>query len=190
MLNTFENDTVYISAKWLINLVKQRGLRVKHLVRVAHRATGAIHYVVLLRDGRYMCDCCMDQNLGLVCRHYFILWVTIQDLQFHLSFIRSRWYQDPKTDLSRLPAVTKKNKIQPENLRLNIQQIPSPAFVPVPDRKNTIKHQDTSHSAYATETLPAREVFHEVQTALRLLVAHLQTREQVDSLLQSLNAIG
>ncbi|KAJ7218949.1 hypothetical protein C8J57DRAFT_1095387, partial [Mycena rebaudengoi] len=41
-----------------------------------------------------------------------------------------------------------------------------------------------------TETLPALEVFHEVQTALRPLVAHLQTREQVDSLLQSLNAIG
>ncbi|KAJ7901011.1 hypothetical protein B0H14DRAFT_2281721, partial [Mycena olivaceomarginata] len=87
MINTFEDDKAYISAKWLINLIRQRGLRVKHLIRVLHRATGATHYVVILRDGRYLCDCCMDANLGLVCRHFFILWVTIQDLSFHLSLI-------------------------------------------------------------------------------------------------------
>ncbi|KAJ7602456.1 hypothetical protein DFH06DRAFT_1417809, partial [Mycena polygramma] len=90
MINTFEDDKVYISAKWLINLIRQRGLHVKHLIRVVHRATGASHYIVLLRDGRYLCDCCMDANLGLVCRHWFVLWVTIQDLSFHLCLIRAR----------------------------------------------------------------------------------------------------
>ncbi|KAJ6466082.1 hypothetical protein DFH09DRAFT_905465, partial [Mycena vulgaris] len=40
-----------------------------------------------------------------------------------------------------------------------------------------------------TETLPAREVFHEIQTAIRPLMAHVQTREQVDDLLHSLDAI-
>ncbi|KAJ7097420.1 hypothetical protein C8R44DRAFT_643579, partial [Mycena epipterygia] len=40
-----------------------------------------------------------------------------------------------------------------------------------------------------TETLPAREVFHEIQTAIRPLMTHVQTREQVDDLLQSLDAI-
>ncbi|KAJ6596407.1 hypothetical protein DFH09DRAFT_905426, partial [Mycena vulgaris] len=91
MINTFEDDNIYIGAKWLMNLIRQRGLRVKHLIRVVHRATGASHYVVLLRDGRYLCDCCMDTNLGLVCRHFFVLWVTIQDLPFHLSLIRARF---------------------------------------------------------------------------------------------------
>ncbi|KAJ7641616.1 hypothetical protein FB45DRAFT_702424, partial [Roridomyces roridus] len=87
MINVFENDTVYISAKWLMNLIRQRGLRVKHLIRVVHRTTAAAHYVVLLRDGRYLCDCCMDTNLGLTCRHYFALWTTIHDLPFHLGLI-------------------------------------------------------------------------------------------------------
>ncbi|KAJ7785371.1 hypothetical protein DFH07DRAFT_726502, partial [Mycena maculata] len=90
MINTFENDHAYISARWLMNLIRLRGLHVKHLIRVVHRATKAAHYVVLLRDGRYLCDCCMDTNLGLVCRHFFVLWVTIQDLPFHLSLIRPR----------------------------------------------------------------------------------------------------
>ncbi|KAJ7696331.1 hypothetical protein B0H14DRAFT_2418532 [Mycena olivaceomarginata] len=90
MINTFEDDRAYISAKWLMNLIRQRGLHVKHLIRVVHRATSAAHYVVLLRDGRYLCNCCMDTNLGLTCRHFFALWVTIHDLPFHLSLIRAR----------------------------------------------------------------------------------------------------
>jgi hypothetical protein len=47
----------------------------------------------------------------------------------------------------------------------------------------------TSQGGNPTETLPAREVFHEIQTALRPLVTHVQTREQVDDLLQSLDRI-
>ncbi|KAJ7111207.1 hypothetical protein C8R46DRAFT_870448, partial [Mycena filopes] len=40
-----------------------------------------------------------------------------------------------------------------------------------------------------TETLPAREVFHEIQTAIRPLMAHVETREQVDDLLRNLDGI-
>ncbi|KAJ7925700.1 hypothetical protein B0H13DRAFT_1600266 [Mycena leptocephala] len=87
MINVHENDRAYISTRWLIHQIVQRGLQVKHLIRITHRA---VHYLALLRDGRYLCDCCMDQNLGPVCRHYFLAWVTIQDLPFHISFIRSR----------------------------------------------------------------------------------------------------
>ncbi|KAJ7751575.1 hypothetical protein B0H14DRAFT_2405516, partial [Mycena olivaceomarginata] len=90
MVNAHENDRAYISTKWLIHQIVQRGLQVKHLIRISHRATRSVHYLALLRDGRYLCDCCMGQNLGLVCRHYFLAWVTIQDLPFHLSFIRPR----------------------------------------------------------------------------------------------------
>ncbi|KAJ6512376.1 hypothetical protein DFH09DRAFT_941454, partial [Mycena vulgaris] len=91
MINVYENDRAYISTKWLIRQTLQRGLLVKHLIRITHRATNSEHYLALLRDGRYLCDCCLDQSLGLVCRHYFLAWVTIQDLPFHLSFIRARW---------------------------------------------------------------------------------------------------
>lgn len=90
MINIHENDRAHISTKWLIRQILQRGLQVKHLIRVVHRATNALHYIALLRDGRYLCDCCLDQNLGLVCRHYFVAWITVQDLPFHLSFIRAR----------------------------------------------------------------------------------------------------
>ncbi|KAJ7690276.1 hypothetical protein B0H17DRAFT_936277 [Mycena rosella] len=41
----------------------------------------------------------------------------------------------------------------------------------------------------STETLPAREVFHEVQAAIRPLMAHVETREQVADLIHSLNSI-
>ncbi|KAJ7750637.1 hypothetical protein B0H16DRAFT_1263705, partial [Mycena metata] len=87
MINTFENERAYISTKWLLRQIVQRGLQVKHLIRITHRATSTVHYIALLRDGRYLCDCCMEQNLGLVCCHYFLAWVTIKDLAFHLSFI-------------------------------------------------------------------------------------------------------
>ncbi|KAJ7785372.1 hypothetical protein DFH07DRAFT_698297, partial [Mycena maculata] len=40
-----------------------------------------------------------------------------------------------------------------------------------------------------TETLPAREVFHEIQTAIRPLMTHVETREQVDDLLRNLDQI-
>ncbi|KAF7361212.1 hypothetical protein MSAN_01153300 [Mycena sanguinolenta] len=190
MINPFEDDKAYISAKWLINLIRQRGLQVKHLIRVLHRATGAAHYVVLLKDGRYLCDCCMDANLGLVCRHFFVLWITIQDLPFHLSLIRARWYQDPAIDLQTLPAVTKQHTIQPESVRLDLRPIPPPDFgltLPRTLAKDlTFTSQDSGNP---TETLPAREVFHEIQAAIRPLVTHAQTREQVDDLLQSLDRI-
>ncbi|KAJ7159150.1 hypothetical protein C8R43DRAFT_882102, partial [Mycena crocata] len=37
-----------------------------------------------------------------------------------------------------------------------------------------------------TQTVPARDVFHDVQTAICLLIAGVQTREQVSELIQSL----
>ncbi|KAJ7681855.1 hypothetical protein DFH06DRAFT_907492, partial [Mycena polygramma] len=41
----------------------------------------------------------------------------------------------------------------------------------------------------ATETLGAREVFHEIQSAVRPLMSRVETREQVDDLIRSLDGI-
>ncbi|KAK7020955.1 hypothetical protein R3P38DRAFT_2525090, partial [Favolaschia claudopus] len=38
-----------------------------------------------------------------------------------------------------------------------------------------------------TQTLPSRDVFHNVQTAIRPLLTGIQTAEQLDELVQSLN---
>ncbi|KAJ7208121.1 hypothetical protein B0H12DRAFT_1034314 [Mycena haematopus] len=90
MLNPFTNDKAHISIRWLIALVTKRGLSVRHLLRVKHESTGAVHYIAVLSDGRYVCDCCMPSNLGLPCRHFFRIWVDVQNLPFHISLIRPR----------------------------------------------------------------------------------------------------
>ncbi|KAJ7310681.1 hypothetical protein DFH08DRAFT_718770, partial [Mycena albidolilacea] len=90
MLNTFNNDKAHISVKWLIQLVTKRGLSVRHLLLVKHESTGASHYIAILLNGRYICDCCMPSNLGIPCRHFFRAWIDVQNLPFHISLIRPR----------------------------------------------------------------------------------------------------
>ncbi|KAJ6502043.1 hypothetical protein C8R45DRAFT_607727 [Mycena sanguinolenta] len=99
------------------------------------------------------------------------------------------WYQDPAIDLTTLPAVTKQRTIQPEQLHLNLTPIPPPDFGLMLLRKVAKDPFFTSKPDNATETLPAREVFHEVQAAMRPLLTHTQTREQVDDLLNRLDKI-
>ncbi|KAJ7615824.1 hypothetical protein FB45DRAFT_757565 [Roridomyces roridus] len=189
MINAFEDDRVYISTKWFMDLIQQRGLRVKHLIRVIHRTTSTAHYVVLLSDGRYLCDCCMGTNLGLTCRHFFTLWIAIQDLPFHLSLIRARWYQNPDVDLGTIPAVTKQRAIQRDHIRIDFARIPNPDFGLTSPLKLTKEPTLSKKSSSATETLPARDVFHEIQSSLRPLLNGVETREQVDELLSSLGEI-
>lgn len=52
------------------------------------------HYLVLLRDRTYICDCCMGLNLGVSCRHYFQVLLKMPSLRFHIGLIRPRWYQN------------------------------------------------------------------------------------------------
>ncbi|KAJ7936968.1 hypothetical protein B0H13DRAFT_1589272 [Mycena leptocephala] len=90
MLNPFNNDKAHVSLQWLIALVTKRGLTVRHLLCVKHESTGTVHYIAVLSDGRYVCDCCMPANLGIPCRHFFRIWVDVQNLPFHISLIRPR----------------------------------------------------------------------------------------------------
>ncbi|KAJ6566682.1 hypothetical protein B0H19DRAFT_915710, partial [Mycena capillaripes] len=87
MFNTFNNDKAHISVKWLIQLVSKRGLSICHLILVKHESTGTGHYISILLDGRYICDCCMPSNLGIPCRHFFRAWINVQNLPFHISLI-------------------------------------------------------------------------------------------------------
>ncbi|KAJ7224893.1 hypothetical protein C8J57DRAFT_1093865, partial [Mycena rebaudengoi] len=115
MFNSFQNDKAYISVRWLIELVIKRGLVIRHLLIVRHKSTGTFHYIAILSDGHYICDCCMPANISIPCGHYFRIWIDVQKLPFHISFIRSRpvplqlttsniqlifrfynWYQDPE----------------------------------------------------------------------------------------------
>ncbi|KAJ6482220.1 hypothetical protein C8R47DRAFT_982076, partial [Mycena vitilis] len=90
IINTFDNDKAHVSVQWLIALVTKRGLTIRHLLRVKHESTGVVHYVAVLSDGRYICDCCMPSNFGIPCRHFFRIWIDVQNLPFHISLLRPR----------------------------------------------------------------------------------------------------
>ncbi|KAK6991623.1 hypothetical protein R3P38DRAFT_2543418, partial [Favolaschia claudopus] len=57
--NNFQNDNAYIGTRFLLRLVQNQGLVPTHVLKITHLRTEAAHIVVLLPDGRYMCDCCM-----------------------------------------------------------------------------------------------------------------------------------
>jgi hypothetical protein len=90
MVNTFANNDTYISTKWLLQLLAGHGLHVEQLLRIIHLSGGQPHYLALLGDGRYVCDCCMGINLGIPCRHYFQALTTVPGLRFSVALVRSR----------------------------------------------------------------------------------------------------
>ncbi|KAJ7200639.1 hypothetical protein GGX14DRAFT_397044 [Mycena pura] len=111
----------------------------------------------------------------------FAFWVDVQNMPFHISLIRPRWYQDPTFAAEAIPAVGRTRELAPEEFRLPTRTIRS-AFA-----SNPI--DNTSHDVTPpprTQTVPARDVFHNVQAAIRPLIAGIQTREQVSDLIQSL----
>ncbi|KAF8154371.1 hypothetical protein K438DRAFT_1778001 [Mycena galopus ATCC 62051] len=103
--------------KWLIQLVTKRGLSIRHLILVKHESTGAGHYICVLSDERYLCDCCMPFNLGVPCHHFFRAWIDAQNLPFHISLIRPRWYQDPGAAVKLAPAVCRTHELSPQEFK-------------------------------------------------------------------------
>ncbi|KAJ6552419.1 hypothetical protein DFH09DRAFT_1248667 [Mycena vulgaris] len=182
MLNTFNNDKAHVSVKWLIQLVTKRGLIVRHLLLVKHESTGASHYIAVLSDGRYICDCCMPSNLGIPCRHFFRIWIDVQNLPFHISLIRPR--HDPGFAVESVLAVCRNRDLGPQEFRLPTKTIRS-AFASNP--LDSTSHEITPPPS--TQTVPARDVFHNVQAAIRPLIAGIQTREQVSELISSLEGL-
>jgi hypothetical protein len=89
-MNDFSNGFAYIETHWLLRLVQRQGLVPIHLVKITHINTTAAHIIAILPDGRYICDCCMGLNLGLVCHHDFAVWLKVPGLPFHISLIRAQ----------------------------------------------------------------------------------------------------
>ncbi|KAJ7790038.1 hypothetical protein B0H14DRAFT_3571305 [Mycena olivaceomarginata] len=175
MINSFETDRARVSMRWVISLITKRGLTVRHLLMVKHESTGVVHYIAVLPDGRYVCDCCMPSNLGVPCRHYFRIWIDI-------NFVPPpRWYQDSALAAESIPAVCRNRELGAEEFRLPTKTIRS-AFASNP--LDNTSHETTPPPR--TQTVPARDVFHNVQAAIRPLIAGIQPREQVTDLIQSL----
>ncbi|KAJ6599702.1 hypothetical protein DFH09DRAFT_901706, partial [Mycena vulgaris] len=67
LINNFDNDKAYVSLQWLVEQVTRRGLGIRHLLHIRHNSMGSVHYLAILPDGRYICNCCIPLNLGIPC---------------------------------------------------------------------------------------------------------------------------
>ncbi|KDR72296.1 hypothetical protein GALMADRAFT_126504 [Galerina marginata CBS 339.88] len=184
MLNSFENDNSHISTKWLLRLIKGRGLRVVHLLCVSHDGTDAFHMLALLPDDNYICDCCMGMMSGVPCRHYFRVLSSMKNLKFNIGVIRPRWYQDNNLDTHKVPVVPAREA------QIRCFDIEMPAMQQTARiHANPLELNPGTPTPPPTQTLPARTVFHEANAALAPLTNGIQTQEQLDELLDDLNAL-
>ncbi|KAF8914327.1 hypothetical protein CPB84DRAFT_81962 [Gymnopilus junonius] len=183
MINDFTNDSAYISTRFLLRLIQNRGLRVKQLLKITRiGASSTPHCLALLDNGNYLCDCCMGTNLGIPCRHYFVALSSVKGLKFHLGLIRSRWYQDPNINLADIPSTGCEHithATRADLAQLNTSQLPSLIM------SNPLETQAQLQTP-PTITVPAREVLHTAEAALRPLLHGIQTREQLEELVGSL----
>lgn len=203
MTNTFENDKAHISTAWLLRLVTGRGLKVQHVLKVIHLGGTSVHYIALLSDHRYVCTCCMGLNLGIPCRHYFQVLTTVKSLRFHIGLLRARyvphmyhinstlnslqtrWYQDPSLDISQIPAVALEDTTHnPSQIPMRSKPLPTAFSNPLNQQTCTRTTPPTP-----TQTVGSRFVFQEAQSALRPLLSGVQTQEQLDTLVDRLDAI-
>jgi hypothetical protein len=51
-------------------------------------------HVVLLNTGEFLCTCFMLITHGIICRHFFKVFVETPNAYFHLTLIPKRWYKD------------------------------------------------------------------------------------------------
>jgi hypothetical protein len=51
-------------------------------------------YVLLMKDGGYLCSCMTLQHVGIVCRHYFRLITRVPKCRYHISLIPRRWFHE------------------------------------------------------------------------------------------------
>lgn len=55
-------------------------------------------YVILLNTGEHLCTCYMLITHGIICRHFFKIFVESSKAYFHLALIPCRWYKDEYID--------------------------------------------------------------------------------------------
>jgi hypothetical protein len=71
-------------------------------VFVVFRERAASHpqYVVLMRNRSFICTCLILQNVGIVCRHVFLLIRQNPVFKYHISLIPRRWFREMHQGLS------------------------------------------------------------------------------------------
>jgi len=197
MFDQFNDDSPYISLPYLMTELSLRQLTIMHVLKVTNIGTGAIHHVMLLADMRYVCDCGMSMNVGIPCRHYFRVLQAVRELPFHIALIRSRWYQDPDLDISQIEPILLNSTIPDRNRdQITVSDLPASlrnnplattGGPPIIAFQNGVSRN--SHVPPPTQTLSSRQVYHEMQAALRPLMNGVETREQLLHVLENLRSV-
>lgn len=198
MSNLYENDGAHIGSKWLLRLVVNQGLRVTMVLRVSHLGTGKTHILAFMDNQTYVCDCTMGLSLGLPCRHYFHVLSSTGNLRFHLSVINRRWFQNHDLDINSVPSVTAReadlsrisSRAQPVPLANNSQtNDEKPPVAPSITHRSAVIASNPLYHPFGndsrpppTQTLPAREVYHETSALVRSLAKSVRTEEELDRL--------
>ncbi|KLO05416.1 hypothetical protein SCHPADRAFT_809234, partial [Schizopora paradoxa] len=169
-----------------------RNLVIQYILIIRHISSGAVHFQMVLDNGRIICDCGMFMNLGVPCRHYFRALRAIRDLWFHVSLIRARWYIDPEMDVDTVPFIMFNGTIQEGNrdIRLRLSRRQPTARGPPTSRGQVHALDEDSRDSQAppsTQTISSRQVYHEVQAAIRPILSTVQTQDQLASLISALN---
>ncbi|PBK75360.1 hypothetical protein ARMSODRAFT_876894 [Armillaria solidipes] len=190
MISSFSNDSAFISTNWLLQLINGRGLNVKYLFCVQHLGpTGAEHYLAVLPDDRYICDCCMGLNLGVPCCHYFQVLSKSPNLRFNVGIVHARWYQDPLTDLSTIATVGQDNVTALSQTGINCLSTMSSSALSGVLLSSPLEKSQVAQVTISNTTVPSQMVFHELQAAFRPLIAGVQTNEQLQLVLDHLASI-
>lgn len=194
-----DNDAAYIATPWLLHQILECRASVQHVFKViSSGASSSQHVVLILADGRYFCDCCMGLNVGIPCRHFFAVLRASHSplIKFRIGFIRSRyaletrpsemglfitppcpsWLKDPRADVSAIAPVTLGHSAPDRIVLFKGQQISNPLQTVLPATR-------------PTDTLPPQEIHHHVSAALKSLTRGIQTKEQLDVILQGFDDI-
>lgn len=167
-----------------MRLVNDSGLGVQQLLRISHMSGGQPHYLALLGEGRYICDCCMGVNIGVPCRHYFQALTAVPGLLFNIALIRPRWLQDPNCDTTAVePVAFGGASALPRRNEIGQHTLLSPIGFSNP------LDQSRRTPSPITETLNSRTVLFETQALIKTLTAGNQTREELNNILAKLEGV-
>ncbi|KAF8190680.1 hypothetical protein K438DRAFT_1546217, partial [Mycena galopus ATCC 62051] len=73
VLDSFADDSIRISAQFMLRLIADRGWVCEQLFKISHYASATVHFIAVLDNGHIICDCMMGTNLGIPCRHFYTL---------------------------------------------------------------------------------------------------------------------
>ncbi|GBC44785.2 hypothetical protein GLOIN_2v1485884 [Rhizophagus irregularis DAOM 181602=DAOM 197198] len=76
------------SAETFAEIDENRELDLQSLIAMTYQ------FVILLSTGEHLCTCFMLITHGIVCQHFFKVFVESSKARFHLTLIPCRWYKD------------------------------------------------------------------------------------------------